>query len=96
MKVSREVPERHSARIEREDRKDNLKEAEAKFDQLRDKYGESTDTVPDDREGHEDETIEVKGADCPDCKEGVMVVAPEKTSYPPYKVVCTECGDKQK
>lgn len=82
--------ERQAMRIEEQDRKDTMKEAKARQNKLKEKHGEATDTV-EDPQGN---TQEVSGADCPDCDNGVIVVSPQRDSYPPFKEVCTECGEK--
>lgn len=82
--MSKHVPDSHSSKIERQDRRDTFNEAKSKHNDLIEKHGKGTDTV-EDPNGNEQE---VTGADCPDC-EGVLVVAPARNQYPPFEVHCT-------
>lgn len=92
--MSDHVPDRHSARIERQDRRDQQKTVKARQKELEEKHGKSTDTVNDDRpEAGEEETITVSGADCPDCT-GVIVVVSRPNQYPSFEEKCTGGCDR--
>jgi len=85
-----EAPESHQDRIDRETRQGDRSEAKARQKKLEEKYGQASTTVQDPNGNKHD----VEGADCPDCDEGVIVVAPQHDSYPPWKESCTECGER--
>ena len=86
------TPESYSDRIERQDRRDQRKEVEARQKKLEEKHG--TTTIVTESEGRHGmgRTTEVKGADCPDCEDGVIRVVSRPNSYPNFEEICTECG----
>lgn len=87
------TPESYSDRIERQDRRDQRKEVEARQKKLEEKHGTAT-TIVTESEGRHGmgRTTEVKGADCPDCEDGVIRVVSRPNSYPNFEEICTECG----
>lgn len=88
-----ETPESHQDRVDRETRRGERKEAEARQKELIEKHGEASTVVPDARYTCE-KYITVEGADCPDCEDGVIRVVPQHDSYPAWKEICTECGER--
>lgn len=87
--MEEQVPESHSRRIERQDRKDLDKEVQSRQEELNEKYGKATDIVSmsEGRNGN-GQTVEVEGADCPNCS-GVIRVVPKAGKYPPWKEICS-------
>lgn len=77
------IPESHSRKIERQDRRDQQKEVKSRQKELEEKFGKST-IIVEDPQGKEQE---VSGADCPDC-DGVIVVVSKPNKYPPYEEKC--------
>jgi ribosomal protein S27E len=85
-----EAPEHHQDRIDRESREGDRQEAKARQKKLIEKYGEASTEVEDDR--NKGQFHEVEGADCPECENGVVVVFPDHSTYPPWREECTSCG----
>lgn len=90
-----EAPEHYQDRTDRQDRRDQMNEVKARQKKLEEKYGTATATVDDDRpEARDNATIDVVGADCPDCEDGVIRVVSRPNSYPNFEEKCTECGSR--
>lgn len=85
-----EAPQKHQDKLDRQERRGQMKAAEARDQKLREKYGTTTVQMWES-EDMENE-VEVEKPECPECGGGIAVTR-QPNSYPPIKAECMNCGE---
>jgi ribosomal protein S27AE len=86
--VSKYVPDSHSDRIDRQERKSRADEASNLKEHLKEKFGTTTVTMYESPQ--QENEVEVEVPQCPECGEGV-VVRERPRNHPPVIGDCKGC-----